>query len=464
MGDTKKPPDPDGEMQNVNHPVVSFHDGMDVGRATVSWPDNCSMCETAKEKFDFASGAGSCHCFACGKCQLSTDGREIEDMNSDYFLKGIETIHGVLKSWGNSGYVWVCSSCKVELPKLLSSKDSVPAASNQLSELSAIQAQLKEITDNMNTRFHSLSEDILLVKDQINCTKNSFPVDSPAVALNSPLRKRPKSVQNVHGTGQSTLLPQPRISSESAAVLKLNYPAAKQNTSLFKEMCTIKRQSGATMPNFVQSRKSNDGSINVLFKSFKDALETKKMFEDKIDKLKLPDPVHKKMKRLDVVGLDFELTKEEAMESLIHENPGLGLSQSKNDNCSAFVQTNPDLFISVLDVKKCQNSDSFRVLFRATNSFIEFLGKQNIVLMHTVTHKYVHAESKLCYKCHRVGHFASKCTEDTVCGKCASTSHNSNECKSLTNKCINCVRNNNPDTAHTVFSHTCPFLADLSKS
>ena len=170
------------------------------------------------------------------------------------------------------------------------------------------------------------------------------------------------------------------------------------------------------------------------------------------------------MKRLDVVGLDFELTKEEAMESLIHENPGLGLSQSKNDNCSAFVQTNPDLFISVLDVKKCQNSDSFRVLFRATNSFIEFLGKQNIVLMHTVTHKYVHAESKLCYKCHRIGHFASKCTEDIVCGKCASTSHNSNECKSLTNKCINCVRNNNPDTAHTVFSHTCPFLADLSKS
>ena len=63
--------------------------------------------------------------------------------------------------------------------------------------------------------------------------------------------------------------------------------------------------------------------------------------------LKLPDLVHKHMKKLDAVGLDFAITKQEALEALIHENPGLGLSPSKVDSLSAVVETNPDLFISV---------------------------------------------------------------------------------------------------------------------
>ena len=50
------------------------------------------------------------------------------------------------------------------------------------------------------------------------------------------------------------------------------------------------------------------------------------------------------MKRLDVVGLDFALSKEEALDALINENPGLGLSLSKVDSLSAVVETNPDLF------------------------------------------------------------------------------------------------------------------------
>ena len=429
------------------------------------WKD-CEQCTIAHshEQLRLSDEDPAFHCAICSKCSLSDADfdcfqtlRAVSELNAGFSFCGI--VNKNVQQLPGS-FHWICPGCQTE-PKKHVLGDSESAVSNELSEFSAIKAQLKEITDKMNARFQSLSEDMLLVKDHIK-SANSFPIDFPAVAMNSPLRKRPKSMQTVQGTGPSAVLPQPGISSDSAAVLKLKYPAA-ENTSLFKKMCTIKRQSGVAMPDFVQSRKSDDGSINVLFKSYKDALETKKMFEEKIDKLKLPDPVHKNMKRLDVVGLDFELTKDEVMESLIDENPGLGLSLSNNDKCSAFVRTNPDLFISILDVKKCKNSDSFRVLFRATNSFIDFLGKQNIILMHTVTHKYVHAESKLCYKCHRAGHFASKCTDNDVCGKCASTSHHTNECNSPTSKCINCVRNNNPDTAHTVFSHTCPYLADLSK-
>ena len=148
----------------------------------------------------------------------------------------------------------------------------------------------------------------------------------------------------------------------------------------------------------------------------------------------------------------------EALDALIHENPGLGLSLSKVDGLSAVVKTNPDLFISVIDVKKCKNSSAFRILFRATCSFIEFLGKRSIVLMHTVTQKYVHSNSNQC-KCFQLRHFADNCTQTAVCGKCSSNSHTTNDCTSPVYKCINCTRNDISDNAHSAFSHNCPYLA-----
>ena len=78
----------------------------------------------------------------------------------------------------------------------------------------------------------------------------------------------------------------------------------------------------------------------------------KNCLKKKLILFKLCDPVYKAMKKLDVVGLDFSITKEEALDALIHENPGLGLSQSKVNSLSAVVETNPDLFITVIDVKK----------------------------------------------------------------------------------------------------------------
>ena len=292
------------------------------------------------------------------------------------------------------------------------------------------------------------------VSEQIDRFENLRATDD--IDFHSPVRKRYKAVPEERNDNIPHV---PALPDKNSAVIKLLNPAEEMNASIFKKMCNVKRKSGIGIPDFVKSKRSSDGSMNILFKSYKDAFNAKKVFEEKIDALKLPDPVHKHMKKLDAVGLDFAITKQEALEALIHENPGLGLSPSKVDSLSAVVETNPDLFISVLDVKKCNNSSAYRVLFRATSAFIEFLGQRNLILMHTVTHKYVHSISDQCYRCYQFGHFAKNCTQPAVCGKCSSNSHVTNDCTQSVFKCVNCIRSNSSDSAHPAFSHTCPYFA-----
>ena len=58
------------------------------------------------------------------------------------------------------------------------------------------------------------------------------------------------------------------------------------------------------------------------------------------------------MKKIDVVGLPYDVSKEEAMKAFVKDNPQLGLSICSDDPCAAEVSSNIDLFISVLKVKK----------------------------------------------------------------------------------------------------------------
>jgi len=46
-------------------------------------------------------------------------------------------------------------------------------------------------------------------------------------------------------------------------------------------MTSFKEKNGSEVPDF-DCKASNDGSINVLFKSLNDALKTKKIFDEKI--------------------------------------------------------------------------------------------------------------------------------------------------------------------------------------
>ena len=65
---------------------------------------------------------------------------------------------------------------------------------------------------------------------------------------------------------------------------------------------------------------------------------------------------------------------------------------------------------------------------------------------------------KRCYKCQEYGHYAKECTEQApVCGKCGEE-HNTWDCESQTNRCINCVRSKCENFLHATSSIECPTL------
>ena len=66
-----------------------------------------------------------------------------------------------------------------------------------------------------------------------------------------------------------------------------------------------------------------------------------------------------------------------------------------------------------------------------------------------------------CYHCQRYGHIAEKCkfkNDEKICAKC-SENHETKSCNSERSfKCINCVRQKRPETAHRVNDRCCKAL------
>ena len=67
---------------------------------------------------------------------------------------------------------------------------------------------------------------------------------------------------------------------------------------------------------------------------------------------------------------------------------------------------------------------------------------------------------KRCNKCQDFGHYMDACpTPDvTICGKCSSHHHSTNNCDSDQIVCINCVRDGHTSNNHPTSSSQCPVL------
>ena len=74
---------------------------------------------------------------------------------------------------------------------------------------------------------------------------------------------------------------------------------------------------------------------------------------------------------MDLVDIPYKVTNEEALKAFVNENPSLGLSFKADDACAADVPGNPDMYISVVGVKKCYETKQYRVLFRTTELLID---------------------------------------------------------------------------------------------
>ncbi|CAG4936217.1 unnamed protein product [Parnassius apollo] len=95
----------------------------------------------------------------------------------------------------------------------------------------------------------------------------------------------------------------------------------------------------------------------------------------------------------------------------------------------------------------------------------------------SIDHQRIHVEEfspfMQCHKCYQFGHTKNKCTsENTACGHCAATTHNSENCPKRDNpdcaQCINCVAHNTKfstklDTKHKATSTYCPRLRAMKE-
>lgn len=438
---------------------------------------DCSLCVTASAKYGI-DGHKKLHCYSCNKCfvkYIDFEHKLYFDMmvNIDEMVDPLAVT--LLAKLGS--FTWLCHSCR---QKIRYDKNRVDDGKLDMQkptwfkDLTAVlDAKFDEIDNKVNSNIDILAADLNNFKTNVNEKLSSF---SHAATNNmdalSPLRKRKTpfpsqpacqtpAVTTSIGTYSTVVADNiSRITPVDApsykAVLKLDNSDADANAAALKEMTSLKTQNGDGFPDF-DCKASNDGSIKMLFKSFKDALNTKKLFDEKIKSVNVKNPVRKSMKKLDVVGLPFSVSKKEAMAAFVADNPALGLSLCADDPCSAELSSNSDAFITVVDVKKCWNKAQYRVLFSVTDGFINILeGVSSIKLLSCVLHFYISSNKLQCYNCSGFGHFSDKCTSPHVCAKCASPHHKTADCDSTTFKCINCVRRNLPNSAHPAYSHKCP--------
>ena len=103
------------------------------------------------------------------------------------------------------------------------------------------------------------------------------------------------------------------IKSSYCDKVKLNL---KTNNNVLKELHSNRH----LVSGMCIRKKRKDGSIDLLFKSFEEAKKAKHIFEENMNNARLSDPSLNDLKRFNLVGLTFEMSKSEVIDSIIEEN------------------------------------------------------------------------------------------------------------------------------------------------
>ena len=148
-----------------------------------------------------------------------------------------------------------------------------------------------------------------------------------------------------------------------------------------------------------------------------------------------------------------ELTKDEALQSVIHENLKFNfICDPSTNSFTAYMKSNQSARISIKNVIQCR-SGMFRIVASITEQLANLLENQGLIIEHTVCKLYKITKHNRCFNCLLPGHIAKNCNNSTVCSRC-SEEHSFHDCKSNFEKCIFCLRKNLTDIAHP--SYLCP--------
>ena len=197
-------------------------------------------------------------------------------------------------------------------------------------------------------------------------------------------------------------------------------------------------------PNFLSKFKS-DNSIDILVDSFAKAQLAKETLQEKIHAT-VSNPVSLRSKLYNISGIPYELSKEEALQALVKENPKFNFVIDDHIDASVFVKSNPNARLSIKRVVQCR-SGMYRIIANITEPLVAIIHGQELVVEHTLCKLYEITKHNLCFKCLLPGHFANNCVNPVVCSRC-SGEHSFKECKSDFVKCVFCVRKNLCDHSH----------------
>ena len=212
----------------------------------------------------------------------------------------------------------------------------------------------------------------------------------------------------------------------------------------------------------IQTYNNNNGDMVVVCEN-ENNLDILKESVASIDNdimMSTPSPIRDS---ITIVGLQKDYTKDEILEMLDIQN--------------GFIHT----LCESSDIKQHIEIHSIRPLKNKANIFQAFVSVSTI-LRDAISYRgnkvtlglqsckvYDRYHVKRCNKCQQFGHYMDQCPSPdvTVCGKCSSHHHCTNDCDSNQIECINCVRNGQTsNTDHPTSSRHCPVLChqqDIAK-
>ena len=213
-------------------------------------------------------------------------------------------------------------------------------------------------------------------------------------------------------------------------------------------------QAKSDMPTFTGKRNHN-GSIDVLFKSFDDANKAKAVLDTNLKGAVVESPAPAKLVRYNLVGISFDMSIADVASSLVEDNTHW-LNLVKKDDNSVTIKDDPLSCIYVHSVSKCKNNDIFRAVVSISANMLASLGQRKLSIGFIKCKLYEWKSHRRCYKCQQVRHYAANCINKIACSKCA-CEHYLKDCKSTSQKCVNCSMHAGNDSDHSSSSPSCPF-------
>ena len=313
-------------------------------------------------------------------------------------------------------FKFFCNKCLTEL--------EINMAQSSTDKINALEKKY----GNMETRLHKIME--LLSKEEVT---NNKPINS------------------IHTTSNIWL--------NKEELEKIKAPPAK-SMLVVKKADNHENQSvveSAIMSNnipVVESYQKKSGDLMIICESENARNELKHLVTTSNGNIVISTP-REIRHSITIVGLPKAYEKEEIIKMLAMQNGYIK---------KLTVNNNIEEHIKIHAIKPLRNNPSLFQVFGDVSSFLRdtfrhFFDKVTLGLSSCKI--YDRLNVKRCYNCQTFGHYARDCPTKTVhvCGKC-SENHQTKDCESLVEKCVNCVRNNMAQTQHQASSHLCPLLVN----